>query len=75
MKKTVAIILGLVLGFCWMLFADKQSKGPVSVWSPWIDYLSFAFGGSLFFASGLWAPFVGGLIVGVHSAQAMFAHR
>lgn len=72
MTKGGSIVFGLVAGYAWMLFARNQSPSPVSVWSPWIDWLSFAFGASLWFVSGLWGPFVGGLIVGVHAAQLFF---
>lgn len=73
MNKPAVILLGLVAGYAWMHFARTRSATPVSVWSPWIDFLSFAFGASLWFVGGLWAPFVGGAIFGVHAAQLKFA--
>ena len=69
MNKPTAILAGLVIGAAYMFYVSKKSTLPASVWTPMIDIPSFIVGGSLWFVPGAWAPFVGGLIVGIHAVQ------
>lgn len=66
-------LLGVAVGFVWMLFIKTKSDTAVSVWSPGIDVPSFAFAALLMLWGGSkLAVFIGGAIFGVHAAQLKF---